>query len=1756
MKKLGKTIGFIREGSLKRKNKEKGKEDGKEVESINGAVVGETQTDRTDDAKVNQNHYETLPDKKDEFERKASSDDTGGFGAVSGTANRELPKLTVKGYRDIYDISSYQVSSLERGRRSRPPAYDRKMSVGSVGTDSSGISSCLEQRKDSRALTPDVGRMRHKLSLQGKDMDIASYDNDEHTGFKQFIAKDMILRDSSRQGLEGAGDLSLERVLKSKLRTGNYGSGSELGSSAEELIRANMAPTQSITNGDRTDNSDESSSIRGANTVTRERSRSQDRESHERRGDHHGNRERPSTSRDHDYGVIQSQPRSSRGKRSVPRRHTVGGAGMKREYDVETERSKDAFMEMLASRYPQYAEKISSTTSEDGFPVRGRSRDPRRRATVGYGHHNRSMEYDGTVSEVDGPTFHRGGFVRSSLPAARSPTAVEKPAGLVFLIFRDETKKALLPNEITHLDTVRAMFVRSFPGKLTMSFLESPKRKIYLLEPRTNIYYQLEDLRDIRDRTVLRVHECDSMEPQTVIEKPEVRGRTIQLPATPSQGYYGPLPSSAITSQIHKTQTLPAQMHHPVYMSHDDITQSPARTAYERSRSLTPDPTRTTNYAQNPIYGRMGISPERPPPPVDRAGPPDRPLGLRSIPENYLMLNGHKNGGPGFEYVDNRANLRQAMSPPAVSLEPKMEQPGRRAFSPPANLHNYDFIQVVPVSHGGPTYMAKGVRASAHVTPQRATSALPTSGTTPTSMAGSPSTQQAGPQQTTWRERSPVGRHSLALSSVPYSGPSSGPQQRSQSYRVPSTSDREPMLSQRPRSITPSPMDNYETDLTRNRIDKMENQLAHLAAWVQTAVLHGSTGKPSTPSLSSEHSPVSSITDLGSEGTVALSADMKMNILSIKHQAESLRSDLHSLRRLQQINKESIIETVDDAWKKIRDAMSSVPGAENVIIRQQRNEVDVMYQIYLEDKALADRELCELEQAVEELRSDVLSRQCRVQMSDVEGMALVLSHVTKQLGDLKTRFPKLQERLKHVMAAEMEVIVREEKWLKDEPERLDNSLKKCKKLTGTLFTLKRLASVQEHRPPQVVALSAQAVMPTMQDKRAVLENIQAMVPDHQARLQGIQAAEAKRQIKKKITTQQESLRFGKSLELASKALKPHGAASSHSGAETRAGSQSGHTGSSSPSPYDASSIISFAMPMSTSTPKSGNQHPTSKTESSATSPSMTYPVMSLIETVTPKSDHRGQGQRDQTSEPAILTVTSSEVSSQKRPTEGQSSCEKIDNDEPKSVDLISQKTAARAAFFSSLSSPPTPTTCTSPISTGTTLSIDSPTEGVAKIPSSGTTSARGIPTLVRSMAVSQPSYEISTSDDHSVSSLAHATKPSSLPVSGSSVVSSQRFSPSSPSNASLTQTSNSRPRTTFTAIPKPYSPTKSTPSPLTPESPKYRIPPSQQSRESSGSHPVLGIMKKQAVIGPESGTRPKKIPPPTPPRKSSKLPGQAVMVVKEATINGQLPKAKSKQFEPHISKPSVSFASSTKNGNDIIKPPKQFSSAVELDTKVERKSSVGSLKQFTTPLLESKRDKQDSKDNTVQGKPQIVGKKFSNSNLDSGKTTKQVEKDIDISADDGGDISKLESSRKVIDGKVTNLSDDKTDHTSRGDSVESLSSSGSLDSQKDIWFRRKDEVSEKSSSVTKSTEEESDQSTATKFEKVDPSTASTSSSQTGASDQPEGGKKKVKPPPPERRSSLTSKTLTDEEFPDPPPPLAEERKALVRQSKGSIDRLV
>lgn len=62
---------------------------------------------------------------------------------------------------------------------------------------------------------------------------------------------------------------------------------------------------------------------------------------------------------------------------------------------------------------------------------------------------------------------------------------------------------------------------------------------------------------------------------------------------------------------------------------------------------------------------------------------------------------------------------------------------------------------------------------------------------------------------------------------------------------------------------------------------------------------------------------------------------------------------------------------------------------------------------------------------------------------------------SKTVAELKMRFPILQNTLRNVLSTEMEKVVREEKFLKDEPDRLESALRRCKKLTGTLVTLKR-----------------------------------------------------------------------------------------------------------------------------------------------------------------------------------------------------------------------------------------------------------------------------------------------------------------------------------------------------------------------------------------------------------------------------------------------------------------------------------------------------------------------------------------------------------------------------------------------------------------------------------------------------------------------------------------------------------------------------
>ncbi|KFM72342.1 Coiled-coil domain-containing protein, partial [Stegodyphus mimosarum] len=220
--------------------------------------------------------------------------------------------------------------------------------------------------------------------------------------------------------------------------------------------------------------------------------------------------------------------------------------------------------------------------------------------------------------------------------------------------------------------------------------------------------------------------------------------------------------------------------------------------------------------------------------------------------------------------------------------------------------------------------------------------------------------------------------------------------------------------------------------------------------------------KPAPPPKPSSFSERQHSVSPPTKGKFRVSVEMYSQLRHLRKQTKDLRLEVRNLRRIAQSQAITAKETVRETCLKIKTMLAAAQMGEEHVCAE-RLKVSKEEELYRQDVNHLEKDLLELESQVEELRGNVINRKCRVNLSDVEGMALVLSRASKAVAELKARFPALQESLKTIMAVEMEVVVREEKFLKDEPERLENALRRCKKLTGTLVTLKRLASVQEQR---------------------------------------------------------------------------------------------------------------------------------------------------------------------------------------------------------------------------------------------------------------------------------------------------------------------------------------------------------------------------------------------------------------------------------------------------------------------------------------------------------------------------------------------------------------------------------------------------------------------------------------------------------------------------------------------------------------------
>ncbi|XP_049912163.1 sickle tail protein isoform X14 [Epinephelus moara] len=768
----------------------------------------------------------------------------------------------------------------------------------------------------------------------------------------------------------------------------------------------------------------------------------------------------------------------AKGSRTVPRRHTLGGARGSREIlamqPSDMDKKREAFLEHLKQKYPHHASAIMGHQER----LREQSRSPKHGPNPQLGVGDQvdhlslaSLDSLDAMSDADAPTaFTRGSRVRASLPVVRSTNQTkDRSLGVLYLQYGDETKQIRMPNEITSIDTVRALFVSAFPQQLTMKMLESPSVAVYVKDDMRNMYYELTDVRNITDHSCLKVYHKD-----------------------PAQAFsHGPRPANGDARMHSEMVHAPRDGPHPLRQPpmgpppHHPMPGALPPTPH----SMPPSPSRI------PFGPRQGSIPGNATIPRDRlsnANPPAR--SISPCPSAILERRDVKPDG-------DMGNKSHSLSRGNEGLyaDPYLLQEGRMTIATAHGPHPNPGLD-------GPDHgMAGFHRASI-----RSTSSY--GGPSPTDTIDHPSLyrQKSRNSQlpTLGSKTPPPSPHRMAEVRMidihggpPHGGPPHGvpphgvpphgvpphgvPMERSspvrQSFR------KEDVAGTKPRNNMGSPV---VSDLqghlqgpipaaadhqTRVRMKAMEQQIASLTGLVQHALLKEpnssgtkellserppKTSSPAHSAHSSGGSPVmapKSSTVPSDKGPVSL----KVNLLQFRKNVSDLRMQLHQMRQLQLQNQEALRVQLKRAEQEISVKLAeAMRGVEDPVQRQRALvEEDRHKYLGLEEHVLT--QLGELEQYVGSLQKDSAATHRVVTLKDVEEGAVTLRKVGESLAGLKGEFPALQTRMRSVLRVEVEAV----KFLKEEPHKLDSMLKRVKSLTDTLSSLRRCVTEGPQKGP-------------------------------------------------------------------------------------------------------------------------------------------------------------------------------------------------------------------------------------------------------------------------------------------------------------------------------------------------------------------------------------------------------------------------------------------------------------------------------------------------------------------------------------------------------------------------------------------------------------------------------------------------------------------------------------------------------------------
>lgn len=667
------------------------------------------------------------------------------------------------------------------------------------------------------------------------------------------------------------------------------------------------------------------------------------------------------------------------------------------------------------------------------------------------------------MSEGEAPSaFTRGIRSRASLPVVKSTNQTkDRSLGFLYLQYGEETKQIRMPNEVTSSDTIRALFVSAFPQNLNMKILDSPSVAIYIKDDMRNMYYELTDVRNITPQSCLKVYHKDPA--QAFNHNARANNGDIRITR---ERLYSSRQQPGGQSPVH---TLPHSPIHSVQGSMSPPTprsmpSSPSRIPYghsvampggatlPRDRLSSVPPSRSTTPCVSAILERRDVKPDEDLSSkyAEAYGSPEARLSIASSQSS------HTGDVPdGAAYIQHRSSVKYAEG---QDLQHSAYRQKSRKYSesqlasmssktPPASPHRVNEVRMIDVIPGQNTHM---------------------------------------PAQGVAERVSPVRRS--------YRKDSNGAMEVNSRVRGNMTS---PVFADLPACHGDKPFQGHvgAGDPQSERIKAMEQQIASLTGLVQHALMKGpntsakeasgektvNMGPPAQNGgicvVTSSKEPAVQTDSSSAQFQTPVRDPALCSILStFRRNVSDLRLQLHQLKQMQLQNQESMRLMLRQAEQEISERVSDTVLHLEDPVHRQRVQVDEERHHYLgmEEKVLM--QLGELENYVEMLKKESTSAMSQrpVTLKDVEEGAVNLRKVGEALATLKGEFPALQLKMRAVLRVEVEAV----RFLKEEPHKMDNMLKRVKALTDTLSGLRRYATESHNNtsdPFQVKALTTNSV---------------------------------------------------------------------------------------------------------------------------------------------------------------------------------------------------------------------------------------------------------------------------------------------------------------------------------------------------------------------------------------------------------------------------------------------------------------------------------------------------------------------------------------------------------------------------------------------------------------------------------------------------------------------------------------------------------